>query len=489
MINGFDNTFLMTSGSTQHYKTALDNTAVDYYWVQAIDIQVEEDAYERTGDPARQTKIINLLNTFIADNHLTGNWFGGGFDDDLGWTALALIRGYMMTNVGNFLTQAEYAVNSGYNGGWDTKNGGIWYHNPTVSGDEKTALANDSLGKAAALIYEATGDTSYLTKANNIYNWVWNNLYNSSTGQVYAQINGDGSKDTTDYRVYDQGTFIDFANALDQINGGGTTYLNDATRTINYTKSYYNSGVINHADSTTGTGANRTPNEYTWADEFARGLGHVVRDNNLWSTYYSWMVTNANAIMSHRRTDLNIMNNNWTTQMPTDSTPEYTAWCDSATAWLQYTPATQPNSIGGIHIVTNKIGTNIRIDNGGVRTPAGGPNKGVLVYPGSGNQNEKWVFRLNSLDGSYCITSMQSFQALDNTGSTANGTQMIQYPFNGNDNQRWLVTAQADGSYVIQSKASGSAEDVLDSGSVTSGTNPLLQWGLDSGAQQHWLLQ
>ncbi len=476
LINGFNNAFLMTSGNTAHYKTALNNTSPDYFWVQALDIQGEEDAYERTGNPAQQTLIVNLLNTFLNENY-PSSWSTAEFNDDLGWTSLALIRGYQMTNNGTFLSQAQNAFNGGYNQGWDTQynGGGIWYDNGNKT--EKTALSNDSLGKAACLIYQTTGDTSYLNKAKQIYDWVWHNLYNSSTGLVYTQISPSGAVDQS-YSTYNQGTFIDFANLLYQITGQ-TSYYNDAKRTIDYTKvTVFNNGVIYHNDGNGG---------YTWADEFARGLGHFVRDNRLWSTYYSWMVTNADAIMSHRRTDYNLTNNYWTQQTPTDNT-QIPGRCVSAVAWLQYTPATQPNNIGGVHLITSKL-NGIAIDNKGIRTTDTANPAKIYLWGNGGSQNQKWNFRQNS-DTSWFITSMSSFQPMDNTGSTANGTQMIQYNFNGGTNQRWWVDVQSDGSYKIWSQAAGNQnQQALDSGSATANGSPLLQWGWSGGTQQRWLLQ
>jgi hypothetical protein len=93
----------------------------------------------------------------------------------------------------------------------------------------------------------------------------------------------------------------------------------------------------------------------TWADEFARGLGHVVRDNGQWDTYYPWFTQNATAIWDTRSTDLNITWNDWTTQTPSDDTLITTMFA-SAVAWSQFTAATQPDARSGLHYRT--AGTN-----------------------------------------------------------------------------------------------------------------------------------
>ena len=66
--------------------------------------------------------------------------------------------------------------------------------------------------------------------------------------------------------VYNQGTFVDYANLLYQITRN-VNYYNDAVRSINYVRDNMTTG---------GIISNRAGYLNTWADEFARGLGHFV---------------------------------------------------------------------------------------------------------------------------------------------------------------------------------------------------------------------
>ena len=473
MINAYNNAFLVTSGNTAYYKSSISNGTAAGTWVASLDIMAEEDAYERTGSPAHKTLVNNLCATWLQNTQPPWSW--DGWNDDIGWFTLALIRGYQMTGSTDSLTQAEYGFNYAYGRGWDTQynGGGIWEQQPnmTPAGQaiNKAALSNDSLGKVACLIYQSTHDVGYLNKAEQIYDWVWHNLYNPSNGQVYASIDRNGTVDTGT-AVYNQGTFVDFANYLYQITGN-VNYYNDAKRAIDYVRNNMTTG---------GVISNNAGYLNTWADEFARGLGHFCRDNRQWGTYYSWMVQNANAIMSSRRTDYNITWNGWTQQTPTDNTLDTSKFA-SAVAWMQFTPPTQPNGIAGTHSIVSKL-NGIAIDNGG----NDGNGKGVVLYGSNGGQNQKWNFTQNA-DTSWNIISQSSWQAMDDPGgSTGNNVQMIQWQLSRDSNQRWWVDQQADGSYKIWNQASSLA---LDSSSTSTNSFPLTQWPWNGGTQQRWLLQ
>ncbi len=476
-IKAFNSAFLVTSGNSAYYKTSLSKSANDGTWTASLDIMGEEDAYERTGSAADQTLVNNLCATWLQKTPPPWTW--DGWNDDIGWFSLALVRGYQMTGNSTFLTQAEYGFNMAYDRGWDTQynGGGIWEQQPSMTpaggGINKCALSNDSLGKVACLLYQSTHDPSYLTKAEQIYDWVRHNIYNPSNGQVYADVDRSGKVDTGT-AVYNQGTFVDYANYLYQITGN-VNYYNDAKRSIDYVKNNMTTG---------GIISNSAGYLNTWADEFARGLGHFCRDNRQWDAYYPWMVQNANAILSNRRADDGITWNGWNQATPTDDTLATSKFV-SAVAWLQFTPATQPNSTGGVHAIVSKQ-NGIAVDSGGLFTTSGGPMAGVVQRRLNGGQNQRWNFTQNA-DDSWNIISESSWQALDDPqGSTTNGTQMIQGPLTRASDQRWWVHRQPDGSYKIRNQAGGLALD--NSGSSKNG-RALVGQSRDGGIRQRWLLK
>ena len=331
MFDGFNRAFLVDSS---YYKTSLNDDKPMDTWRASLEIMVAEDAYERTGSAEHKALVEELCSSWLKRTPPPWDW--DGWNDDIGWFTMALMRGYQITGNPEFLKQAKYGFDMAYKRGWDTQynGGGIWEQQPekTPKGEKvsKEVLSNDSLGFVACLIYQSTKDKSYLDKANQIYDWVWHNLYDFKTGQVYTGVDRDGKVDKG-AAVYNQGMFIDYANTLAQLNNSRTHY-NDAKRTIDYVKNNLTkNGII----------TNNQGYIDTWGDAMARGLGHFVRDNNAWDEYYPWMRQNADAIMKNRRTDYDITWNAWDEQTPNDDSLKSTKFA-SATAWLQYTPDTKP---------------------------------------------------------------------------------------------------------------------------------------------------
>lgn len=494
-INGFNKAFLVGSGNHIYYKVSINNGnefggnfagEVGQPWQSSIDILAEEDAFDRSGSTAHQTTVNNLCASWLQDTppgSATTPWSWDGWNDDLGWMTMALARGYQITGNQSFLTAAANGFNYAYNRGWDTQysGGGIWEQNPEYvkAGEkiDKETLANNSLGIVACLLYQSTHDANYLTKAKQIYAWERATLYNPSSGQVYTGIDRSGTKDYGT-AVYNEGTFVDYANYLYQITGDAS-YYNDAKLAIDYTRD------TNNKLNANGVFSNSAGYLDTWADTFARGLGHFVRDNHQWAAYYPWMAQNANAILSSRRTDYNITWNGWNEATPINNDAHSTQFA-SAVAWLQYTPATQPNSIAGVHVIASKL-NGITIDNGGGFTTSGSNLAGVVLWGSSANNlNQKWLFSQNA-DSSWNIVSESSWQALDVPGgSKASNTKMVQWPLTRASNQRWWVDQQADGSFKIWNQATGLA---LDSSSSSTNGFPLTQWPWSGQTQQRWLLQ
>ncbi len=474
-LNGYLRAFMVDSGGKTAFKNNVTATKFDGGWVGALDILSVQDAYERTGRADLKPLIDRLCAGWLKDMPTPWDW--DGWNDDIGWNAIMLMRGYQITGNTSYLTAAKYGFNMAWTRGWDTvyNDGGIWEQQPEKTPANESAsigknpLSNDSLGTAAVMIYQSIHDQWYLDRAIQIHAWVVSHVYNQDTGQVYAQVDRAGviNKGSA---AYNQGTFANYSHLL-YLATGDKKYYDYAKKAIDYTRDHM---------TTNGVISNNAGYLNTWGDEMARGAGHFIRDNRQWDGYYSWMKQNADAIWNNRRTDYNITWNGWLNKTPNDDTLTTSKFA-SAVAWLQYTPTAMPNNIAGTHVIVSKQ-NGIAIDSSGLFAEG----SGVIQWGLNFGINQKWLLTQNE-DASWNIISMSSWKALDVPGnSTANGTQLVLWTPSRSDNQRWWIEQQADGSYKIWNKASGA---VLDNSSSATNGMKLIQWGWNGGDQQRWLLQ
>lgn len=323
----FNKSFLMASGQYIFYKTALNNTEKDYFWEQALDIQMVEDYYRVHRAADVKTLIDSLLQTFLSQNHGSGglaDWSWNNYNDDLLWAGLAFVRGYEIVGKPAYLYQAKYAFDFLYGRGWDNQlGGGIWWD---AGHTAKSGLSNNPAVILSCYLYRFTGDSAYLAKAKAIYNWIWNTLYDHQSGAVCENISAAGIL-AKDANVYNIGAFVGGANFLHDLTGT-QSYTDDAKRSIDY--------VVSHNTIMHRSGGN------TWQSEFARALGEFLRSNpSYWNTYYTWMKANAAAAWQCRRTDLDLMWNDWTAPTRTDEMLTANE-CVSAIVMLAVTPDRQP---------------------------------------------------------------------------------------------------------------------------------------------------
>ncbi|KAL8945008.1 MAG: hypothetical protein Q9211_000398 [Gyalolechia sp. 1 TL-2023] len=479
----FNEAFLIRSDGDVFYKDALNTDKQSGTWAGSLNILGAQDAYERTGDPDKKTLINELLTTWLKATPPYGNddsdpWEWDGWNDDLGWFTLALVRGHQMTGNADFLAPAKAGFDYAFRRGWDTKynDGGIWEENPEYAAREKPpkeptkeALSNDSLGKVACMLYQSTHDGQYLDRATQIYAWVSKNLFNHETGQVNAGIHMDG-KLNTGTAVYNQGTFIDYAHLLYTITGK-QEYHDDAKKALDFGRaSLTANGIFSRSDDYLNT----------WADEFARGAGHFVRDHRLWADYHDWMVANADAILENRRADRGITWNGWDKPTPKDDSLISNKFV-SAVAWLQFTPAAVPGEVQGLHAIVNQQ-SGLAIDH------AGSAEDGKLMELAgvNGSLNQRWLLTQNS-DSSWNIVNPATGKALSCLdGSKEDGIEIAQWAGTRNGDQRWVIEAQNGGMYKISNQASGK---VLDGGKGVENGTLLVQSEWTGGEEQMWVLQ
>ena len=109
-INSYDTAFYTLGGGAGNY--VLDNVNRGYpqtysFWRMAEEMEMVEDAYDRTHSATFKTMIDQLYTGFVQVNG-TG-WTANGFNDDLMWISIACLRGYQITGNITYYNQAKSA--------------------------------------------------------------------------------------------------------------------------------------------------------------------------------------------------------------------------------------------------------------------------------------------------------------------------------------------------------------------------------------------
>jgi predicted alpha-1,6-mannanase (GH76 family) len=235
-FNDYNNAFYFNpSGDNYDYRSEQGSTSTSGFWVGAEEIELALDAYDQNPTSANATIINQLCNGFITQ--FSSDWSGDTYDDDLMWATIAFIRAYKATGNSTWLTDAENNFATVWSRGYDTTyGGGIWWN----AGDKtyKASASNWTFVIAGNLLYQATGDSTYQSEAQTVYTWAYSTLYNSSTGEVYDGY-GSGGLSTGQYS-YNYGVSV----AADYFENHPADANNAATYLMNNLSSG-NVGVIN----------------------------------------------------------------------------------------------------------------------------------------------------------------------------------------------------------------------------------------------------
>ncbi|WP_279582110.1 glycoside hydrolase family 76 protein [Fodinicola feengrottensis] len=186
------------------------------WWNSANDLTALIDYSQRSGSTAYRYAIANTF-----DKNKGGN-FTNDYMDDTGWWGLAWVRAYDLTGDSRYLDMARTDADYIYSFKDGTCGGGIYWR---TQKDYKNAVTNELYIKlAAALHNRISGDTGYLAKATEIWNWF------AASGMINgSHLINDGLDNSTCKNngqttwTYNQGIVL-----------GGLVELNKATGNAGY---------------------------------------------------------------------------------------------------------------------------------------------------------------------------------------------------------------------------------------------------------------
>ena len=253
----------------------------------------------------------------MHQNGITLTW--DGWDDDLEWGEMALIRGYQTTGNVVALNSAVSVWNAVMSRGWDsTFGGGIWEQLPPPT--SKCALSNYPQIIAGVALFQITGQTNYLTTCETIYGWAWTNLLVATSAQAtngmnlgqvnegvaWADTNHTSMKVLVSNNSYNSGLFAMAASALYQATGN-TQYLSDAILAEN--QKVNKEPILNE---------NHVANGDFGGEMLIRGAVLIASQNhyNLWPAYGPWLQAQCPPAWNERRSDYNLTHNDFTSATP-----------------------------------------------------------------------------------------------------------------------------------------------------------------------------
>lgn len=320
-----------------YYSTTLKD-ADAAIWTNAIFWDMAMDNYIRTRKSADLTRVTDMYtgayNKYDSFNwNNTTVWF---IYDDMMWWVLSLCRAYTLTGNAAYLTNAEAGFDRVWNGSYDATGGGMYWD---FNHSGKNSCINFPTVIGAMRLYNITGNSAYLTKAQSIYTWAKANLTNTSTGEVYDNKIGSNPPGGQAY-TYNAGTAIGAAYLLYK-QSGNSAYLSDAQRYADYVK--------NNLCNAQGI----LPAEGDFNEQgvikaiFAQYIMQLIKEGGQ-TQYLSWIQTNVDTGWANRDPARNLTYRNYAVACPTGYIQTYEA-CSCVEFMLLYPGVTfyQDTMYGG----------------------------------------------------------------------------------------------------------------------------------------------
>jgi predicted alpha-1,6-mannanase (GH76 family) len=311
------------------------------FWTSAELIELVEDRFEGSADPAARRMIDPLLRGFVL--RYGRSWTRhNAFNDDVMWAVLAALRAYRIIGDPGYRDLARANFDAAFARAWSSDlGGGLWW---TTSRREKNACVNGPAAMAASLLYESLRDPAYLAASRRLYAWLRERLFEPSTGRVNDHVarDGDGSGHADSHTggghgaldrrafTYNQGTFIGAADLLHRLTGDAAL-RDDALLALGFAARELSPGGILRSEGESGDGGG-------FKGIFARHAVGFTRRYGI-GEYDEWFELNARAAWD-RRDKRGLMAQDWTA--PGDAHDGPPAWdASSAVVLLQALASTR----------------------------------------------------------------------------------------------------------------------------------------------------
>lgn len=322
-FNSYNSQFYVSGEGVGYYKEDTDGGR-SHFWVRAEQIEMIEDAYDRTHSPNTRRMIQETLAGFVH-GHGT-DWTTNKYNDDIMWMTIACARAYQDTGDTTDRVLARRNFDAVYARGCDNVLGGGLYW--TTDNASKNACVNGPAAIAACLLRRICDDRSYLAKAETLYSWERDALF-TTNGAVHDNMRVSGHVSRKVFS-YNEGTFIGAADLLWKLTGN-TNYLTDALLAANFSRR-----VLSWDSTLPVYGAGDAAG---FNGIFMRWMARFLNDSHRWPQFYDWMSLNADAAWRVRRAD-NLSWQDWTSPTPSGTLDSWN--CSDSVVALQVVPSKEP---------------------------------------------------------------------------------------------------------------------------------------------------
>ncbi len=303
--------YRVENGVGWHTKTT-DGGKADF-WMQAEMLEMVLDVYARTRSPKELEMFAELFRGFIAAHGTT--WEKNEYNDDIMWMGIACARAHLVTKNPDYLSAAKENFDMCYERAISSDlGGGLWWR---TDNQTKNACVNGPGAIAAVLLGRATGETSYFTKARELFLWERATLFDPKTGRVSDNIDINKKINHMSW-TYNQGTFVGAANLLG--------YNDDARLAATYTMNELCKDGYLPAYGETGDGGGFNGIGVRW-------IARYMKDRREQAVFEAWLQKNAAAAWQARRAEDNLSWCAWPEQTPPG--PRHSWGCSNAVVIMQ----------------------------------------------------------------------------------------------------------------------------------------------------------
>ncbi len=299
-VNAYLKAFVRTEGTDSFIKGKQDGGKTGF-WQEIEQVEGIEDANDRSGG-AYKAQVVSLLDGFVKEHGLL--WSNNDFNDDIAWAVIAYTRGFQATGDKKYLAIAQSNFDMMWARAWDGAKGALFWKTDNKSYNSCVECPS---GIAAFLLSRELKDSSYETRARNLYNWNKANLFDAQSGAVWDDVKVDTGKISKWSSTYNQGTFVGLANFL----GDTATAKLAADYTMNKMGERNASGFMIMPQY--GAGGGDLAGFHSIG---LRWISRFMKERKMETTYLPWLRANADAAWNGRRTSDNLAGNRWREPTP-----------------------------------------------------------------------------------------------------------------------------------------------------------------------------